>query len=348
MAWTVLRVLLGAAALGVAGWQIGDLISDQTTDKGSYVPWGLAFTLGGALLGALVMPRMFFKQVGRAFDRMNQLPATALIAATVGLVLGLIVAILVSVPLINLEGWQGWSIPLIISFSLGAFGLWLGLHREEEMRRFLPRSISAPAASTSPNGKILMDTSAIIDGRIADIGQTGFLQGTLVIPDFILDELRHVADSNDSMRRTRGRRGLEVLARLRKDANIPIQVLDVDLDSGVEVDRQLVKLAKAMKATILTTDFNLNRVAEVQGIKVLNVNELANALKPMVLPGEELAVNIVQEGKEVGQGVAFLDDGTMVVVEGGRRFLNSLQDVNVTRILQTAAGRIIFAQPKSR
>ena len=328
MAWTVLRVLLGAAALGVVGLQVGDLISNQTSDEGSYVPWGLAFTVGGALLGGLVIPKAFFKPLGRTLDRMNQLPATALIAATSGLVVGLIVAILVSIPLIGLEGWQGWGIPLIISFSFGAFGLWLGLHREGEMRRFLPRSISAPAASTSPNGKILMDTSAIIDGRIADIGQTGFLQGTLVIPGFILDELRHVADSNDSMRRTRGRRGLEVLGRLRKDSNIPIQILDADQDNGVEVDRQLVKLAKAMKATILTTDFNLNRVAEVQGIKVLNVNELANALKPMVLPGEELAVNIVQEGKEVGQGVAFLDDGTMVVVEGGRRFLNSLQDVN--------------------
>ena len=273
------------------------------------------------------MPLVFFKPLGRVLDRLNQVPATTLVAGTAGLVAGLIVAILLSIPLISLSGWQGWGIPLIMSSLLGAFGLWLGLHRLEEVGRFLPRSASSPVTSTSPNGRILVDTSAIIDGRIADIGQTGFLQGTLVIPGFVLDELRHVADSNDALRRTKGRRGLEVLGRLRKDANIPIQVLDVDLGVGVEVDRQLVKLAKSMKATILTTDFNLNRVAEVQGIKVLNVNELANALKPMVLPGEEMAVNIVQEGKEVGQGVGFLDDGTMVVVEGGRRFLNSLQDV---------------------
>jgi uncharacterized protein YacL len=159
--------------------------------------------------------------------------------------------------------------------------------------------------------------------------------------------LRHIADSSDSLRRQRGRRGLEVLRKLRKDTDVPIQVLDVENSNGMEVDGHLVKLAKAMSIPILTTDFNLNRVAEVHGVKVLNVNELANAVKSMVLPGEELAVNIVQEGKEVGQGVAFLDDGTMVVVEGGRRFLNSRHDVMVTRVLQTAAGRIIFAQPKA-
>ena len=256
------------------------------------------------------------------------------------------IAALISIPLFNLDGWYNWGIPLIISFSLGLLGLWMGAHRAGEMRQVLPQTLADSPTHTSPNNRILVDTSAIIDGRIADLGLSGFIRGTLVIPGFVLDELRHIADSSDSLRRTRGRKGLEVLAKLRRETNVPIQILDAELRNGTEVDSQLVKLAKSMKSPILTTDFNLNRVAELQGIQVLNVNELANALKPMVLPGEDLTVNIVQEGKEVGQGVAFLDDGTMIVVEGGQRYLHSLRDVTVTRVLQTAAGRIIFAQPK--
>ena len=192
-----------------------------------------------------------------------------------------------------------------------------------------------------------MDTSAIIDGRIADVTSTGFLDGVLVVPRFVLDELRHIADSGDALRRNRGRRGLEVLGRLRRDDKITLEVMDVGVSPGNEVDSQLVQMARSMKCPILTTDYNLNRVAELQGVTVLNVNELANALKSIVLPGEEMRVNIVQEGKEMGQGVAYLDDGTMVVVEGGRRYINAFHDVVVTRVLQTAAGRIIFAQPKS-
>ena len=223
------------------------------------------------------------------------------------------------------------------------------LSREQALGQLLPElKRAAPVAAVQKNGQVLLDTSAIIDGRIADVSQTGFITGTLVIPRFVLDELRHVADSTDSLRRSRGRRGLEVLTRLRKEAIVPIQVLDVDGMDGTEVDGNLVKLAKRLGAPIVTTDFNLNRVAGIQGIAVLNVNDLANALKPVVLPGEELEVRVIQEGKEVGQGVGFLDDGTMVVVEGGRRYLNVLLEVMVTRVLQTAAGRLIFAQPKER
>ena len=270
-----------------------------------------------------------------------------MVSATIGLVVGLVVAALISVPLFNLDGWMSWGLPLAITGALGTLGLLIGAGRERDMRRFLPHDTGTESYANALTGNILVDTSAIIDGRIADLGQTGFLQGTLVIPGFVLDELRHIADSSNALRRNRGRRGLEALAKIRKETTVPIQVLDAALRNGDEVDGQLVKLAKAMEAPILTTDFNLNRVAEVHGIRVLNVNELANALKPMVIPGEDLTVNIIQEGKEMGQGVAYLDDGTMVVVEGGRRYLNSLHDVTVTRVLQTAAGRIIFAQPKA-
>lgn len=347
MSLSVFARLIGAAGLGVAGWRVGGLIANPPSGASEFVPWGLGLTLGGVLLGGVATPYLVLKPLSKSVEAFNRLPASTLVAATIGLVVGLVVALLISVPLLNLDGWFGWGIPLIITFSLGTLGLLLGASRETDMRKFLPRDGATGGASNALKGNILVDTSAIIDGRIADLGVTGFLQGTLVIPGFVLDELRHIADSSDSLRRTRGRRGLEVLAKLRRDTSVPIQVLDVDLRNGAEVDGQLVKLAKTMKAPILTTDFNLNRVAELQGVQVLNVNELANALKPMLIPGEELTVNIIQEGKEIGQGVAFLDDGTMVVVEGGRRYLNSLRGVTVTRVLQTAAGRIIFAQPKS-
>ena len=283
----------------------------------------------------------------KALGGFSRIPTATLLAAISGVVIGLMIAALISIPLFNLDGWPGWGVPLIISLSLGFLGMLLGAYRGIDLRRVMPGELGGSYENSSHNGRIVVDTSAIIDGRIADLGATGFLQGTLVIPAFVLDELRHIADSSDALRRNRGRRGLEVLGKLRKDLGIPVQVLDVDVANGVDVDRQLVKLAKSLEATILTTDFNLNRVADLQGIQVLNVNELANALKPMVLPGEDLSVNIVQEGKEIGQGVAYLDDGTMIVVEGGRRYLNTHQNVIVTRVLQTAAGRLIFAQPKS-
>ncbi len=346
MAWNVLMRLVGAGALGVAGWQLGDLVSGGPSGQAEYLPWGLALTLGGVVLGALVVPYVLFRPLSKALDRLNQLPVSTLVAGTIGMLIGLVIAALISVPLFSIGGWPGWGLPLIVSVSMGALGMFLGTQRAADVRRMLPAETTGVIGGAASNGHILVDTSAIIDGRIADLGQTGFLRGTLVVPGFVLDELRHIADSSDSLRRTRGRRGLEVLGKLRRDKMVPVEVLDADLN-GAEVDGELVKLAKKMGAPIMTTDFNLNRVAELQGLQVLNVNELANALKPMVLPGEELTVNIVQEGKEVGQGVAFLDDGTMVVVEGGRRYLNSLHDVMVTRVLQTAAGRIIFAQPKA-
>jgi uncharacterized protein YacL len=201
--------------------------------------------------------------------------------------------------------------------------------------------------TTPDGGRLLVDTSAIIDGRIADISQTGFLHGTLVVPRFVLNELQHIADSPDPLRRNRGRRGLDMLNRLQKDSTTPVEIADVDAREVPDVDGKLVKLARLTGSPVLTNDFNLNRVAELQGVRVLNVNQLANALKPVVLPGEEMAIEIIQEGKEFNQGVGYLDDGTMIVVENGRRYLHAQVDIVVTRVLQTVAGRMIFAQPKS-
>ena len=195
--------------------------------------------------------------------------------------------------------------------------------------------------------RVLVDTSAIIDGRIADISQTGFVSGTLVVPRFVLEELQHIADSSDALRRNRGRRGLEILNRLQKETNVPVEISDADAEGTHEVDAKLVKLARQWHCPIITNDFNLNRVAALQGVKVLNINELAHAVKPILLPGEDLAVKIIQDGKELGQGVGYLDDGTMIVVEGGKHYIGSTLDITVTRVLQTVAGRMIFGQLKA-
>jgi uncharacterized protein YacL len=198
-----------------------------------------------------------------------------------------------------------------------------------------------------PSTTVVIDTSAVIDGRIVDIARTGFILGSLVAPRFVLDELQRIADSPDALRRNRGRRGLEMLSALQKDAITPIEISESTYPEVAEVDAKLMAYARDHDAAILTNDYNLNRVADLQGIRVLNVNELANAVKAVVHPGEEMNVRIIQEGKEAGQGVGYLDDGTMIVVEGGLRYLDQEIPIAVTRVLQTVAGRMIFAQPRA-
>ena len=359
--WT-LRAL-GVVGGGALGWGIS-IVSELSSSDDRFLPWGLVFAAVGLVVGGLLAQGGIVLAL-----RISELPGAKLVAGVVGLLVGLAVAALVSIPLYTLGGVMDWAVPIAVTLGLGAAGVWIGVQRERDIHAILPGlEVGARPAGRSPanlaaspgvlpmpdtdsrresrNGSILVDTSAIIDGRIADLTQTGFIDGSLLVPRFVLDELRHIADSSDSLRRNRGRRGLEVLGRLRKDASVPLRVLDVGVENGEEVDARLVELARGMKSSILTTDYNLNRVAEIQGVQVLNVNELANAVKSIVLPGENLRVDIVQEGKEAGQGVAYLDDGTMVVVEGGRRYINASHEVTVTRVLQTNAGRIVFAQPK--
>jgi len=192
----------------------------------------------------------------------------------------------------------------------------------------------------------VLDTSVIIDGRIFDICETGFVEGPLVIPNFVLDELRHISDSSDSLKRNRGRRGLDILNKIQKELAIETQIVEDDFPKIAEVDAKLLKLAQKMEGKVITNDYNLNKVAEFQGVPVLNINELSNAIKPVVLPGEEMTIDIVKDGKESSQGVAYLEDGTMIVVEGGRKYIGQTTSVIVTSVLQTAAGRMIFAKPK--
>jgi len=244
-------------------------------------------------------------------------------------------------------------LPTIAGLVLGYVGMAVGIAKREEIGAMISLLIprvraerSSREASSERVTKIL-DTSVIIDGRIADIAKAGFLEGPLVVPGFVLAELRKIADSSDSLRRNRGRRGLDVLDAIQQLGPNVVQIVDRDPGGDLDVDTKLVNVARAMKAKIITNDYNLNRVAQLQGVNVLNVNELANALKPIVLPGEDMVVQVIRDGKEQGQGVGYLDDGTMIVVEGGRRHIGEELAVQVTSVYQTGAGRMIFARPRN-
>ena len=342
---TVIVRILGALFFGFLGLVAGLALAEG--DTGLVRVLFLAATpVGFTLFGALVSPLILLPLLGKFQEWAKDIQPTQLVLGTAGLLAGLLVGALLSPALITLPGIGGLIAPFVVSFTLGVLGVAIMVGREEEFAAFLNRYVPGADKVSSYAREVVVDTSAIIDGRIADIATTGFLQGTLVVPRFVLDELRHIADSPDSLRRNRGRRGLDVLSRFQKETLLPIRVADDDFEDARDVDAKLIRLAQKLNTPILTNDFNLNRIAELENVQVLNINSLANAIKVVILPGEEMAIRIIQEGKEVGQGVGFLDDGTMVVVEGGRRYLNERLDVIVTRVLQTVAGRMIFAQLK--
>lgn len=303
-----------------------------------------------AIIFYILSPRIisgFSKAVGAAEARMSDMSLSDIFLGALGLIVGLVIALLLSTLTANLPWLIGTIINVALYCACGYLGCAQVLKRRGEVN--LPSWFRRPgkgSKSSSAARPKLLDTSVIIDGRIADICQTGMLEGQIIVPAFVLAELRHIADSADSLKRNRGRRGLDILNRMQKEQNIPIKVVDTDYEDIAEVDAKLIKLAYDMGGVVVTNDYNLNKVAGVQRVPVFNINELANALKPVVLPGEEMTVNIVKEGKEVGQGVGYLNDGTMVVVDGGRRFVGEDVDVIVTSALQTAAGRLIFAKLK--
>ncbi|HOJ13571.1 MAG TPA: TRAM domain-containing protein [Deltaproteobacteria bacterium] len=261
----------------------------------------------------------------------------------VGTILGLIIGSLFGYVLLNINE-SGIYLFILVNTTFAYLGYTIGLNWGKEISQ-LP--IFRQRSKTEGARMKILDTSVIIDGRIADICEAGFIEGTIVAPQFILNELQHIADSPDPLKRARGRRGLDILNKLRKSPGVKIEVMDIDFPKIREVDSKLIALAREIGADILTNDFNLNKIAQLQGVNVLNINQLANAVKPIVLPGETLTVNITRPGKERGQGVAYLDDGTMVVVEQGESLINQSIEVTVTSILQTPAGRMIFGQPKN-
>lgn len=340
--------LLGMLGFGVLGWQLGILLAGSFDAAPRDV---VALALLASGFGLIVSPWLTIHPYRYVRDNLRSMPAEDLAAATVGLVTALMLAALLSIPMSLLPSPVREGAALLLTIVLCYSGVAIMLMRRRDLGRFLSYARLRPATEASPGGageerdqSVLLDTSAIIDGRIADITRTGFILGNIVVPRFVLNELQHIADSSDPLRRNRGRRGLDMLSRLQKESVTPVRIIDYEGNGPENVDERLVSLAKASHWPVITNDINLNRVAQLQGVTVLNINELANAVKTVLLPGEMVRVRVIQEGKEAGQGVGYLDDGTMVVIENGRRHINHELDAIVTKVLQTAAGRMIFAQ----
>lgn len=309
--------------------------------------------LAGGIIGYLLAPfciKYLWQFTYWIEARLNKMPVYDVIAGSIGLAVGLIISNLIGSAFMHIP-IIGSYVPGIISIILGYLGVNIAIHKREEIVGLLVgfswkgKEKQKEKVVTKPHYKIL-DTSVIIDGRIADICTSGFVEGILVVPVFVLEELQHIADSSDLLKRNRGRRGLDILNRMQKELGLHVEIYEQDFEDIVEVDSKLVKLAQLLKGKLVTNDYNLNKVAELQGVTVLNINELSNSVKPVVLPGEEMVVHVVKDGKELGQGIGYLDDGTMIVVDSGKKHMGDTIGVLVTSVLQTAAGRMIFAKPK--
>ncbi|MFP3854155.1 MAG: PIN/TRAM domain-containing protein [Anaerolineales bacterium] len=339
--------LIGMVGLAIGGIYLGAELGELA--QASRELWASVFALVGALAGLIITPFLTTRPIRAIRAYMSRVSAQTLLASLMGLVIGLVVAALVSFPLSLLPAPFGQLLPFIAAVVLSYLGVAIFIARENDILDLLrARFPSGGEEGSQKNGsrRVLLDTSVIIDGRIADIAHTGFIAGPMLVPSFVLVELQHIADSADGLRRQRGRRGLDILNKLQKDSSVPVRITDLDVEGVRDVDDKLVILAKQLRCPIMTNDYNLNRVAELQGVSVLNINELANAVKAVFLPGENFEVQVIQEGKESGQGVGYLEDGTMVVVENGRDLIDSSVEVQVTKVLQTAAGRMIFARPE--
>jgi uncharacterized protein YacL len=324
MAWFVLARVLFVAAVGYSAYQLQPLVAGAFPN-----------TLFGIVIGALIV----------AFEiRLKHISVTHMLGALLGGAIGLLAAKTIGAALYwaNLSDDRVVFLHSLILLALPYLGLVIGGRKGDWLA---PENLVTLFRSAGPRKRYkVLDTSVIIDGRIADICETGFMDGTLVIPQFVLKELQLVADSSDSMKRNRGRRGLDILQKIQKMAGVEVTISDLDFPDVREVDLKLIELARTLEGKIVTNDFNLNKVAQLRGVEVLNINELANSLKPVVLPGEIMKVFILKEGKEYNQGVAYLDDGTMVVVDNARKMIGKTIDVVVTSVLQTTAGKMIFGR----
>lgn len=313
-----------------------------------------------ALVGALIFLLLSFLFADLLVNFMKWMeekllhaPTLDLLFGTIGLIIGLVVAFLIGFALSTIDiPLVATAAPIVLSVVLGYLGFQVGFQKREELLSMLSPAKAVVAKKVEVEEPIekasykLLDTSVIIDGRIADISATGFMEGTFVVPQFVLSELQHIADSSDTLKRTRGRRGLDILKRLQSERLDAIMITEENFDEVSEVDLKLMRAAKKMGGQVVTNDFNLNKVCELHNVPVLNINDLANAVKPVVIPGEDMHVVVIKDGKEQNQGVAYLDDGTMIVIEDGKGFIGEAIDVTVTSVLQTSAGRMIFAKPR--
>jgi uncharacterized protein YacL len=357
----IFRWLITAVGL-VAGFAVTDaLISSKLLSKFINIESGsvtkIIFLIFGILIFGLIfylIAPLFIKLVWKVTDLLEsgiqKLPTNDIIIGVAGLLIGLLIATLIVSPFGKFFTGNailtivGGTLTFVVYIVFGTLGVNIALKKKEDLSNvFTSLKKFGKDKKNKGEGKLgvsqpkILDTSVIIDGRIFDILKTGFVDGTIVIPSFVLEELRHIADSSDVLKRTRGRRGLDILNMIQKELLVPVEISERDFEGIQEVDSKLLKLCQVMNGKVITNDFNLNKVAEFQGVPVLNINELANAVKPVVIPGEEMHISIVKDGKESGQGVAYLDDGTMIVVEGGKKFVGELIDVIVTSVLQTAA-----------
>lgn len=346
----------------VVGYLAANFLEDIINYKGAKYLAKPVYTIIFYLVFIIVFGIIFYfisafiyKAIASAiesFEKNTQkLTTSEFIFGVVGMIIGLIIATFAGIPIAKIHPIIGPILYIFIDIVAATIGIKLFMKRKDDI---ISLGMSLKKSSTREkkhkgNGESIpkvLDTSVIIDGRIFDICETGFIEGPLVIPNFVLDELRHISDSADGLKRNRGRRGLDVLNKIQKELKIETQIWEGDFPEIAEVDSKLLKLAQVLGGKVITNDYNLNKVAEFQGVPVLNINELANSVKPVVIPGEEMKVVVMKDGKEPTQGVAYLDDGTMIVVEGGKRFMGQEIYVIVTSVLQTAAGRMIFAKPK--
>jgi uncharacterized protein YacL len=338
------------------------VLKQDLADKGFKFKWNIVYNreptrglgvmaamLAMGVLAGFLIASVTFRHLVKFSNKLGQLSATDKLALFLGVAVGMLLSIILLPLVTSLLGGYRNPIVMPIGFIVITYLVIMAMmSMKEELKFYFPGLAMASAGDKAFQKPKILDTNVIIDGRVADICRTGFIEGQIHIPNFVLEELQHIADSSDSLKRARGRRGLDILNQMRKELSLVITPTNaVDPSNAEEVDARLVKLAQELEGCIVTNDFNLNKVAELQGVQVLNINELANALKPVVLPGEEMSVSIIKEGKEANQGIAYLDDGTMVVVEGARRLIGEGVDVIVTSVLQTVAGKMIFTNLKS-
>jgi uncharacterized protein YacL len=313
------------------------------------------FRVGIYCLVTVIAGLLFFSTGGRIIEvtidlldriehKLQKMTLYELSISAAGLVVGLIIANHIAIP-VNKVAVIGVPLSIFVNILFASIGVGIVSAKKNEniLDSYKNRG---DLANETPRYKIV-DTSVIIDGRIADICRTGFMEGILIVPGFVLEELRHIADSSDALKRNRGRRGLDVLNLIQKELNYPVTIDNTDFEGDEDVDARLLKTAQKYKGAVITNDYNLNKVALIKGVTVLNINELANAVKPIALPGEEMTVQVIKDGKENGQGIGYMNDGTMIVVEGGRKYIGGNVNITVTSVLQTAAGRMIFAKPKA-
>lgn len=340
--------LVGSLVGFIFGFSLGAQLLEvsEVTPVSNRVTVVLLLAIACSILGWLGAPYVTV-QPGRALARRIRESAFGdLVGGAAGVSVGLLLAALLTFPISLLPGEVGRFGPIITAIVLGAVGAAAGIAKRTDLANAVREIRAGPRRERRAEGRVLLDTSVIIDGRIADVVKAGFITGTLLLPRFILAELQLFADSSDASRRERGRRGLEMLARMKRESSVRVEVAEDDPRDAIGADAKLVALARLLGVPVMTNDYGLNRVAELQGVTVLNMNDLAKAVRPVVLPGEDISIRVIQDGKEAGQGVGYLEDGTMIVIENGGRHLGSEITVTVMRVLQTVGGRMIFAQPK--